>query len=220
VIGKGKSEVAGLGGGFEVGGAEIVDDPIGASGEEIGVGGRGAKSEDAGARGLSGTRAGRSVFDNDAGLRMEMKGRSAFKVRLGIGLAADDVAGGNEMLDMRPELGGPETNFSEGAGGGSNDGELRRGDGGEKFGGAGEGDDVVDVFDFGAFHPFVFGKMDGGIGVGEKFLNGSETGAAMGSGNGEFGIEIVLAGPTHPDASDGGSGVDEDAVHVEEQRLT
>ena len=54
----------------------------------------------------------------------------------------------------------------------------------------------------------------------EEFLDGGETGAAVGVQDGVVGIEVVLEGPTRPDAGDGGGGVDEDAVHVEQQGPT
>ena len=121
------------------------------------------------------------------------------------------------MLDVVPKCSSAEANFGKRAGGGSDHSELRRRDGGEEFLGAWQGDDIVDVFDFGALHPFVFGEMDGRIGVREEFLDGSEAGASVSGRDGVFGIKIVLAGPAHPDASDGGSGINEDAVHVEEE---
>ena len=148
-----------------------------------------------------------------------MEGGGSFQVRLGIGLTAGDVAGSDEVPDVRPQPGGAQANFGESAGGGSDHSELRGRDGGEQFLGSREGDDVVDIFDFSAFHPFVFGEMDGGIGVRQELLDGSEAGAAVSSGDGEVGIEVVLAGPAGPDASNGGSGVNEDAVHVEEEAL-
>jgi len=94
---------------------------------------------------------------------------------------------------------------------------LRGRHAGEEILRAGERDDVGDLFDFGLLHPAIFGEMDGGIGVGQKFADGAEAGAAVGEMDGEVCIEIVFLGPTGPDASDGRSGVDENAVHVEEE---
>jgi hypothetical protein len=59
--------------------------------------------------------------------------------------------------------------------------------------------------------------MDGRIGLGKKFTDGSKAGAAVGEMDNVVRIKIVLASPARPDASNGGSGVDEDAVHVDEQ---
>ena len=200
-------------------GSKIIDDPIGTGGEEVGVGGGGAKRERAGPGGFAGSCAGGSIFRDDAKLRMEMKGGGTCEVGLGIGLAAGDVAGRDEVLDVRPEPGGAQANLGESAGRGSDHSELRGRDGGEKFPSSRKSDDIVDVFDFSAFHPFVLGEVNGGIGVGEKFPDGGEARAAMGGGDRVIGIEVVLAGPARPDASNGGSGVDEDAVHVEEEAL-
>ena len=55
--------------------------------------------------------------------------------------------------------------------------------------------------------------------MGEKFLNGGEAGPAVGEMDGMIGVEVVLERPAGPDAGDGGSGVDKDAVHVEEEAL-
>jgi len=216
---EGQRKMAGLGGGIQMERSKIVDDPIGSRSEEVCIGGGGAKREHTGTGGFAGARAGGSIFRDDAKLRMEMEGGRAFQVRLGIGLAAGDVAGGDEVLNVRPEPSGAQANFGENARGRRDHGKLRGRDGSEKLSGSGEGDDVVDVFDFSAFHPLVFREMDGGIGMREEFLDGSEAGAAVGGGDGKVGIEVVLAGPARPDAGNGGSGVDEDAVHVEEEAL-
>ena len=86
----------------------IVDDPVGAGGEEGLIVCRGANREDAGAGSFAGTRAGRGIFHDDAKLRVEMDGRGAFLVRLGIGLAALNVTGGDEMVDVPQEARGAE----------------------------------------------------------------------------------------------------------------
>jgi hypothetical protein len=56
--------------------------------------------------------------------------------------------------------------------------------------------------------------------MGKIFADGGEAGAAVGTGNDFFGVESVLDGPAAPDAGHGGSGVDEDSVHVEQQSGT
>ena len=53
--------------------------------------------------------------------------------------------------------------------------------------------------------------------VGEKILDGGAAGPAMGEGGDGYGIHVVARGPASPDAGDGGGGVDEDAVHVNQQ---
>ena len=121
---EGEDEVAGFRGGIEMQRRAIVDDPIGAGGEEIVVGGRSTKSEDASASGFSGTRAGGSIFDDDAELRVQVESGCAFQVRLGVRLTASNVAGGDEVLDVLPKAGSTEADFGEGAGGGSDNREL------------------------------------------------------------------------------------------------
>jgi len=59
--------------------------------------------------------------------------------------------------------------------------------------------------------------MDGGIGVGKQFTDRGETGAAVGEVDDVVGIKIVLESPTSPDAGNGGGGVDEDAIHIDEK---
>jgi len=74
-------------------------------------------------------------------------------------------------MDEVPDAGGVEANFGEIARSGSDDNALRRRYGGEKFAGAGESDDVGNVFDFGAKHPEVFLEMHFGAFVGKKILD-------------------------------------------------
>jgi hypothetical protein len=195
----------------------IVDDPIGAGGEKSLVVGGSANGENAGASRFAGTRAGRRIFDDDAILRGEMEGGGAFGVGFGVWLAVVNVAGGDEMMDVFPQSGGAKTDFGEGTGGGGDDGELAGSRGGEQVFGAGKRDDVGDVFDFGTLHPGVFGKVDGGVGVREEFTDGGEAGAAVGELDSGVGVEIMFAGPADPDTGDGGSGVDKNAIHVDEE---
>ena len=53
-----------------------------------------------------------------------MEGGGPFRVRLGVGFAMLNVTGGDEMMDVVPQIGGTQTDFGEGARGGSNDGQL------------------------------------------------------------------------------------------------
>ena len=208
--------MARLGGGGDAQGRAVVDDPVCAGGEERLIGGGGANGEDAGACGFARARARGRVFDDNAILRGKMNRGSTFQIRLRVWLAALDVAGGDEMRDVLPEAGGTQTYFGERARSGGDDGELRRGNCSEQIFGAGKGDDVGDIFDFGALHPAVFFQVDFGAGVREKFLDRGEAGAAMRELNDVVGIHVVLECPASPDAGDGGSGINEDAVHVDE----
>ena len=120
------------------------------------------------------------------------------------------------MGDVLPKASGAQADLGKSARGGGDHGELRRGNSGEQVLGARKGDDVGDIFNFGALHPAVFGEMDGGIGVGEKLPDGGKTGAAVGKLNDVFGVQVMLEGPAGPDADNGGSGIDEHAIDIEE----
>ena len=112
------------------------------------------------------------------------------------------------------QAGRPDADFGQRAGARRNNGPAVGGKAGEQIERAGERDDSVEVFDFAALDFVVLGFM---IGVGKIFAHGREAGAAMGAGDDFFGIESVLDGPAAPDAGDGGSGIDQDSVQVEEQ---
>ena len=219
VGGKFEGELGGARAGVGAKRGTIVDDPVGAGGEEGLVVCGGANRENAGAGSFAGTRAGRCVFDNDTELRVEMDGCSAFLVGLGIGLAALNVTGGDEMVDELPEASGAEAHFGEGTRGGSDHGELTRGQRGEQFPRAGEADDAGEIFDFRALHPGIISEMNGRVGVREKSLDGDETGAAVSELDDVIGIHIVFLSPARPDPGDGGSRVDKHAVHINEQAL-
>lgn len=146
-----------------------------------------------------------------------MKGRGAFEVGFGIGFTTLDIGSGDQVGDMRPKIGGTETHFGERPRGGGDDSDLTRRNEGEKLLRTGEGDDIGDFLNFTAFHPAIFFQMNCGIGMGKEFTDGSEAGAAMREMNDIIGIEIVLECPASPHASDGGSGVNEDSIHVDEQ---
>src|SRR6266852_4725490 len=86
-------------------GGSVVDDPIGAAVEQFLVGSRGAKRQNARARRFSGAHAGRRVFDHHAILRSDAQFGRAFLVGFGIGFAAGDVAGGDQLADKREQPG-------------------------------------------------------------------------------------------------------------------
>ena len=146
-----------------------------------------------------------------------MKRGGAFEIRLRIGFASFDVRGGNEVLNVRPKICGAKAHFGEIAGGGSDDSKLRRRNSSEELLRAGKRGDVGNFLDFAAFHPAIFPEVDLGIGVGKQFANGSEAGTAVSGADHLIGIKIVFQGPTGPNAGDGGGGVDEDAVHIDEE---
>ena len=59
--------------------------------------------------------------------------------------------------------------------------------------------------------------MNGIGGVREELLDGDKAGAAVSGFDDESGIHALLDGPIGPGAGHGGGGIDEDAVHIEEQ---
>jgi hypothetical protein len=197
----------------------IIGDPVGASGEEGRVFSRSADGKNAAASGFAGTSAGGRVFDDDAILWGKVDGGGAFEIGLRIGFAVLDVGGGDEVGDVFPEMSDAQADFGEGAGGGSDYTESAGRNCGEQFFGAREGDDVGDILDFTAFHPLIFDKMDRGVGVGQELPEGVKAHASVGEVDDVFGIHIVLESPAGPDAGDGGRGINEDAVHVDEEAL-
>ncbi len=215
--GEGEGESAGAGLGGEAEGGAVVDDPVGARGKKCVVVNCGAHGKDTGARGFAGTNAEGRVFNDDTGLRVEMKRLGAFEVRLRIGLAALDIGGSDEVMDVRPKIGGAQTDFGKRASGGSDDRELRRRHSGEQLLGAGKRDDVSNFLNFATLHPAIFFQVNCRIGVGQEFADGGETGTAVGEVHDVVGIEIVLESPAGPDAGDGRGGVNKDAVHVDQQ---
>jgi hypothetical protein len=83
----------------------------------------------------------------------------------------------------------------------------------QEFEGAGEGNYAFGVFDFAALDFAIFGFV---VGVWEEFANGGDAGAAVGLADDVVWDEGVFVGPDGPDAGYGGSGVDENAVEIEE----
>jgi len=139
--------------------------------------------------------------------------RRAFQIGLGVRLAVRDVGGGDHAGGER-QSGGPDADFCQAASAGGDDGPAIWGKAGEQGDRAGQGDDACEVGDFTAFD---FAIFDGVVGVGQVVADRGEAGTAVGAGDDFFGIESVFDGPLMPDAIDGGSGVDEDSVEVEEQ---
>jgi hypothetical protein len=143
-------------------GGEVGDDAVSPGGEEIGVICGGAQSEYAGTGGFAGADACGGVFDDETVSGREVEKFGAFEIRLRMGLAVEDVARSDEILRDR-QTGGAQTNFSESASGGSDHGPAISGEELEQVCGAGESDEVGDVFDFEAFDFAVFGEV---VGVG------------------------------------------------------
>jgi len=102
VCGEFQGEFAGRVGGKKAERAAVVDNPVGAGGEEGGVVHGGTNGDDAAASRFAGLNAERRVFDDHAVLRVEMERSGAFEIRLGMGLTFAYVAGGDEMDDVWP----------------------------------------------------------------------------------------------------------------------
>lgn len=130
-----------------------------------------------------------------------------------MGLAVRDVVGGDQFF-RQGKAGGSDADFGKGASAGGHDGPAIIRQAGEQIERAGQRDDAAKVFDFATFNLAIFSLV---IGVRQVFAHGGKAGAAMSVGNDFFRIESVLDGPAAPDARHGGSGVDEDSVHIEQE---
>ena len=139
-------------------GTAVSDDPVGAGGEEGGIIGSGAQSNYAGAGGFGGLDAGGSVFDDDTVGRGELERLGAAKIGLRVGLAAADVASGNE-ISGNGNSGSADSDDSKRMSRRGDHGEAIGRQGAKKFRDAGQGDDVNDIVDFGLFDFAVFGVM-------------------------------------------------------------
>jgi len=199
-------------GGLEARKTEIVDDPVGAGGGELGVDVGGAQGEHRCAGGAAGANACGSVLYHHTLGGRKTQGCGAFEVRFGIGLAVGNVVGGDQMLRER-EISGADADFGEGARAGGDDGPALRRQGGEKLRRAGERDNVGDVFDFPSLHLPVFCLV---VAIGEQFAHGGDAGAAVGEADDFFRVgEAVEDRPFGPAASYGGCRIYEDAIKIE-----
>jgi hypothetical protein len=212
-----EEELSSGSGGGDADSGTVVDDPVGTGREQDVVFDGGADREHARTSRFAGFNAEGRILDDDAIVRVEMEGGGTLKIRLRIGFAALDVRGGDKVLNVRPKLGGAQTDFGESAGGGSDDGKLRGRNGGQQLLRAGKSDDVGDFLDFAALHPTILLEVDFCIGLRKQFANGSEASAAVSRTHHVVGIEMVLQGPAGPNACDGWGGIDEDPVHIEEE---
>lgn len=148
-----------------------------------------------------------------------MKNCGALEIRLGIGFSMQNVAGSDEVMDVWPEAGSTQTDFSERPGGRGDHGKLGGRNRREQLLGTGKRDHIGDLFDFTLLHPAILRQVDGGIDMGKEFADGSQTGSAVREVDDVVGIQVVFARPAGPDAGDGGSGIDQDAIHIEEKTL-
>jgi hypothetical protein len=152
------------------------------------------------------------ALEDQTGAGIEAEGCGSGEIRLGIGLAAGDVAGGNhggrDGESDSVEAGGGET-----ASAGSDDGVAVGREGGEQGAGSGQDLEAGDVGDLGLLDEFGLVR---GVEVRRDQADGLDGGAAVSDVDDVGGVEVVLVGPGRPDASAAGSGVNEDSVEIEE----
>jgi hypothetical protein len=187
-----------------------VGDPGGA--EEFANGERGADGENIHSGGAGGLDAGGGVFDDGAVARTEVELRGGFEVAVGIGLAGADVFIADEAVGDGQAC-EAEAGFGEGARGRCDDGPFVRLQRGDKFYGAGQRYDAVAVGDGGAVERGGFGF---GVEVRCDLANGVAGEAAVGDGEDGGESDAVAFAPGAPHEFNTGGGVDEGAVHVEE----
>jgi hypothetical protein len=199
-------------GGVEAERGKVVGDPVGAGLCQLGVGGCSTQGEDAAARGFGGADPGRCVFHDDAVGGREAESLCGFDIGLGIGFAALYVGGGDHVF-RHGEAGGVNADLGQSACARCGDRPAILREGLQEFESAREGNYAFGVFDFAALDFTIFGFV---VGVGEEFTDGGDARTAVGLADDLVGDEAVLVGPDGPDAGYGGSGVDEDAVEIEE----
>lgn len=203
-VGRGKADRSG-----------VFDDPVGPSLAKMLVAFRGLKRNHPATGGFAGANAGRSIFENDAILWSEAEEFCPAQVGLRVRLGVADIGRGDHFRGSG-KAGYAQPHQSQSAGARSDDGPAIGRKRAQEFGGAGKGDNALDILDFHAFDHGVFGGV---IGVREKFADGRETGTAMGTTHGLLRIETVLPCPDGPHAGHRGRGVDKHAIKIEEDTL-
>src|SRR5579862_2359270 len=171
------------------------------------------KSDDTGSGSLSRADSSGDVLHDDAFSCREAEHGCSFLIGLGIGLTVHDVIGGDES-PWQGQTGGFDANLGQRARARSDDGPAIGGKACEKVERAGERDHAFKVFDLAALNFAILGFV---ISVRKIFADGGETGTSVGGGYDFLGIESMFDRPLSPDAGDGGSGVDEDSVHIEKK---
>ena len=111
---------------------------------------------------------------------------------------------------------GSQANFGQAARTGSDNGPRACGELLQEFGSARKRHHAIGIFDFATLDFAVFCYV---IGVREEVANRAQARTAVGAADDFDGVETMFVGPTAPDTGDSGSGVDEDAVEVEEDGL-
>lgn len=182
---------------------------------ELGGRMRGGNGEDLAAGGFGGADAGGGVFEDEAlgGRDAELLGAEA--VGFGIGLAAGDVVCGDEVMGQG-DAEETEAVAEDAFRGGGDDRPAIGRKRGEEWGYAGVEQGSGGVFGVEVFQAAEFGgEIKGRLGV----ADGVDGAATVGGVDGEGVFDAVEAGPAAPAALVGGSGADEDAVHIEEESL-
>lgn len=130
-------------------------------------------------------------------------------------LSVGDVAGGNDFRRNR-QARGANAHLREISSARSDNRPSIGRQGSQQGECSGQRYDAVDVFDFAALNLTIQGFM---VGFGQEFADGLDAGAPVSLADRDLGIKAVLDGPLRPYSSDGGRGVDQDTIEVEEQGL-
>jgi hypothetical protein len=83
--------------------------------------------------------------------------------------------------------------------------------------GAGEGDDIRNIFEFTVQHPEILFPVNFGTFLGKQLLNGGKAGASVSEGHHVIRIHVVPRGPASPHARHSGSGIHKDSIHINQQ---
>lgn len=189
---------------------EALDDDIGLA--ELADRISGGHGDDAHPRGFAGADAGGRILDDDAVAGSEAQCCRALEIRFGVGLAVGDVAGRDHGVRDRKADGAQASGGQVARAGGYDRPAVGRNTS-QQIGGPSNGAHPFQVGDFTLFHGRGFGV---GVELGRDFTDGLDGRTAVGDGDNPGGIEMVLARPDSPLALDGGAGVNENAVEVEE----
>ena len=207
-------EAAGRSPQFEGKRAEIAGDPIRSCAQKLRIGGSGTQRQYARTGCFTRANTGGGIFNDNAIRGRYSEKLRAFPVGIREWFAALDIVGGDERRGDRQSR-RSQAHFGQAASCGSDDGPSLRGYGLQEVQGARKSCYIGDVFDFEALDFTIFSVV---IAARQQFADGGEAGAAMGLTNYILGHQAMTEGPNGPYARDGGGGIDEDAVHVEENR--
>jgi hypothetical protein len=145
----------------------------------------------------------------------EAKQGRALEVRFGIRLATRDVLGSDHAA-WSSNACRANANVSKWFCARRNDRPAVGRKGGQELYDARQRNYPVDVKNLAAFD---FPVLRFVIGVGKKLPNGGDAGATVGSMDRFVGIEAVLESPPGPNARHSGRGIDQDSIHIKQERF-